>query len=77
MYCTIAVNERCGILGGVVVVVVVVVVGLCCCRRGEGGRVAVCRFFVLLVCVVSENPGTSCPICWYYVSEVLTLCLIH
>ena len=30
MYCMIAVNDRCGILGGVVLL------GLCCCRWGEG-----------------------------------------
>ena len=41
--------------------------------NGGGGRVAVCRFFVHFVCVVLENAGTSCPICWYYVSEVLML----
>jgi len=42
---------------------------------GGGGRVAACGFFVHLVCVVLENPGTSCPICWYYLSEVFTLCV--
>ena len=61
-----AVDERCGVLGGIILP------GLCCCQWG-GGSVAVCGFFVLLVCVVLENPRTGCLICRCYVSEVLTL----
>ena len=38
--------------------------------RGSSGGV---QDSVHLVCVVLENPGTGCPICWYYVSEVLML----
>ena len=46
MYCMIAVNERCGILGGVVLL------GLCCCRWGESGGVQVCA---PRVCGVGET----------------------